>query len=102
MDILSVTTTVGSMEDAQRLAAALVERRLAACVQLDPIESHYRWEGRQCADPEVRLTLKTVPQRLDALQAFLAEHHPYDVPQLLWHTVAATEAYAGWVRAETG
>lgn len=101
MDILSLTTTVATREDAQRLARALVEQRLAACVQLDEgVQSHYRWEGALCADPEVRLTVKSLPSLLPRLQAFFAEGHPYDVPQLLWQTMAASPAYAEWVRGE--
>ena len=101
MDILSLTTTVATREDARRLARALVEQRLAACVQLDEgVQSHYRWEGALCADPEVRLTVKTLPSLLPRLQAFFAEEHPYDVPQLLWQTMAASPAYADWVRGE--
>ena len=101
MDILSLTTTVGSPEDAQRLARQLVEGRLAACVQVDAgVQSHYRWEGRLCADPEVRLTVKTLPALRERLLAFLAEHHPYDVPQLLWQVMQASPAYADWVRGE--
>lgn len=101
-DICSGVTTVGSLEDARRLAVGLVERRLAACVQLEPqLESHYRWEGKPCAEPEVRLTFKTVAGRLPALEAYLAEAHPYDLPQLTWQPVGASEAYARWVREET-
>ena len=100
--ILSVSTTVGSQADALRLARALVERRLAACVQLDPgLTSVYRWEGTVCEEAEVRLVAKTVPERLEALQAFFAEHHPYDLPQFLVCPVQASEAYAGWARSET-
>jgi periplasmic divalent cation tolerance protein len=102
-DILSLTTTVGSLDDARRLAQGLLEQRLAACVQLDPIaQSHYRWEGRLCADPEVRLTVKSRPQHLAALQAFFADHHPYEVPQLLWQTLSGGDAYAAWVSSEVG
>ena len=102
-DIVSLATTVGSPEDARRLAQALVARRLAACVQIEPgLESHYRWEGRDCADPEIRLTIKTAPERLGDLLAFLDEQHPYDVPQLLWQLLQASEAYASWVRSEVG
>jgi len=100
--VLSLTTTVGSDDDARRLAAALVEQRLAACVQLDRVESHYRWEGALNAEPEIRLTVKTVPARLPALQAFLAEHHPYQLPQLLWQVMEASPAYGAWVRQQVG
>ncbi len=100
-DILSVATTVGSPAQAQELARELVERRLAACVQLDTgVQSFYRWEGKACEDAEVRLTIKTLPDRAEALQAFFRDKHPYDVPQFLSQVMRASEAYAAWVRAE--
>jgi periplasmic divalent cation tolerance protein len=100
-EILSLVTTVGSEDDARRLAAALLDRKLAACVQLDRgVESHYRWEGKTCADPEVRLTVKSTPQRLADLQAFFRTEHPYELPQLVWRVDQASAAYAAWVRDE--
>ena len=100
-DILTVTTTVGSMDEARRLARELVQRRLAACVQLAAIEaSFYRWEGRLCEDPEVRLSIKTLPRLRDALAAAVAELHPYGLPQFLAATERASAGYADWVRSE--
>jgi periplasmic divalent cation tolerance protein len=102
-DILTATTTVGSLDDARRLARQLVERRLAACVQLDVIAlSVYRWEGQLCEEPEVRLTIKTSPAVLDALESFVRESHPYDLPQFVVSRQQASEGYARWVRTETG
>jgi periplasmic divalent cation tolerance protein len=99
--ILAVTTTVGKLEDAQALARALVDRRLAACVQVEAaLQSFYRWDGKLCEDPEVRVTLKTLPEKQPALEAFFAEHHPYDLPQFLAVTMQASTAYAAWVRSE--
>jgi periplasmic divalent cation tolerance protein len=100
--VLHLTTTVTGEADARHLATELVAQRLAACVQLDHVESHYRWEGAPCAEREVRLTVKSRPARLDALQAFFAKRHPYRLPQLLWHLEEATPAYAAWVRQEAG
>ena len=100
--VLSLTTTVASEDDGRRLARALVDARLAACVQLDRLESHYRWQGTVHAEPEVRLTVKSVPERLAALQDFLAQQHPYELPQVLWQVLEASPAYADWVRAEVG
>ncbi|TFZ06423.1 divalent-cation tolerance protein CutA [Ramlibacter henchirensis] len=101
MYILSLTTTVANRNDAERLARALLEQRLAACVQLDEgVQSHYRWQGALCAETEVRLTIKTLPALVTRLQAFMGEQHPYEVPQLLWHIMAASEGYADWVRGE--
>lgn len=101
-DILALTTTVGTEDDARRLARALLERRLAACVQLDRLESHYRWEGSACAEAEWRLTVKTLPERLDPLRTFLGAEHPYRLPQLVWQRLDASPEYAAWVRAEVG
>jgi periplasmic divalent cation tolerance protein len=101
LDILTVTTTVGSLDDAKRLARDIVERHLAACVQLEPIAaSLYQWEGRLCEDPEVRLSIKTLPHLRSALEALFAEAHPYELPQFLCETQAASAAYAAWVRGE--
>lgn len=101
LDILSVTTTVGSAADAQRLAREIVQRRLAACVQLEPqLQSFYHWQGALCEEPEVRLVIKTLPHCELALQEFFAQHHPYEVPQFLACVLRASEAYARWARAE--
>ena len=92
-----VTTTVPSQVEAQRLAAAAVQQRLAACVQVEAIVSHYVWQGSQCEDAEWRLSCKTLPAAAPALRAWLRAQHPYEVPQLLTHEVRAEADYAAWV-----
>jgi len=99
--IAAVTTTVASLADAQVLARAILQARLAACVQLEPgLQSFYRWKGRTCEDPEVRLVIKTTPQAVPALQALFAAKHPYDLPQFAVTAMQASPAYAQWVRGE--
>jgi periplasmic divalent cation tolerance protein len=101
LDILALTTTVGSLADAQALARRIVQERLAACVQVEQgLQSFYRWEGKLCEEPEVRLTIKTLPEREEALRALFEEAHPYEVPQFLALRMRASEAYAAWVRGE--
>jgi len=95
--IAVVTTTVASEADARRLAAQAVQARVAACVQVEAIASHYVWQGAQHADAEWRLVCKTLPRAAPALRAWLRAHHPYAVPQLLTHTVEAEADYAQWV-----
>lgn len=98
--ILTVTTTVGSRPDAEQLARAVVTARLAACAQLDAaVTSVYRWEGRVCEEAEVRLTFKTTVEAEPALRAFVAAHHPYELPQYACWRAEVTPAYAAWVRA---
>ena len=95
--IAIVTTTVASAADAQRLSAGAVQARLAACVQVEAIASHYVWQGAQHEDAEWRLVCKTLPAAAGALRDWLRAQHPYQVPQLLTHTVEAEADYAGWV-----
>jgi periplasmic divalent cation tolerance protein len=101
LDILTVTTTVGSLAEAQQLGRAILERRLAACVQIEQgLISLYRWQGKDCEDPEVRLTIKTLPECDRALRALFEQQHPYDVPQFLAVAMRASEGYHAWARAE--
>lgn len=88
--ILVVTTTTGSMEEAEAIAAVLLERRLAACIQIGPIESRYVWKGRIAQTEELMLTVKTRTDRFCAVEAAIREMHSYDVPEIL-----AVEASAG-------
>ncbi len=97
--ILQVLTTVARSEDAQRLAQQLVQRRLAACVQIESaIRSVYRWEGQLQDDTEYRLTAKTTRPRFAALCACLEDIHPYDVPEIIaTPVVCGGAAYLNWV-----
>jgi periplasmic divalent cation tolerance protein len=102
LELLSITTTVGSPAAAKALAHEIVAQRLAACVQIDEgITSVYRWKGEVCEEPEVRVVIKSLPGCEAALQALFARHHPYELPQFTAERVRASRAYAEWARAET-
>ena len=92
-------SSVGSAEDAERLARALVERRLAACVNVVPgVVSHYRWKGEICRDEERLLVIKTRAERIEALRAALAELHPYELPELVALEISdGNPAYLEWL-----
>jgi periplasmic divalent cation tolerance protein len=96
-------STVGSAEDAEKLARALVERRLAACVNVVPgVVSHYRWRDALQRDQEQLLVIKTRGSRLDALRAAFAELHPYELPELVALEMAdGSRAYLRWLDGET-
>lgn len=98
--IAVVTTTVAQQDEARRLAQGAVQARHAACVQVEPIASHYVWNGQQCEEPEWRLVCKTLPEAVPALLAWLRAAHGYEVPQLLVRTDMATDDYADWVRQQ--
>jgi periplasmic divalent cation tolerance protein len=101
--VVSVATTVGSAAAALALARRIIDERLGACVQIeDGVTSLYRWDGKLCQDSEVRLLVKTLPERIAALQALFDREHPYELPQFLVTPAQASAAYAAWVRSEVG
>jgi periplasmic divalent cation tolerance protein len=100
---LLVVTTVGSREDALRLARALVEMRLAACAQVGEIHSVYRWQGTVHDEPEFRVLFKTRGRLYAEVEAAIRQRHPYELPAI--HAIAtshADAAYAAWVTDNTG
>jgi periplasmic divalent cation tolerance protein len=102
LDVLSVTTTVGSLEAARDLAREILGSGLAACVQIDPaVISLYHWKGDLCDEPEVRLVIKTTPACESGLLALFALRHPYELPQFLVTPMRGSAAYGAWVREET-
>lgn len=81
---LVVLITAPSREEAERIAAALVEERLAACVNVVPgVLSIYRWEGEIQRDDEVLMLVKTAAAAFPRLEARVQELHPYDVPEVV-------------------
>jgi periplasmic divalent cation tolerance protein len=77
-------STVGTAEDAERIARALVEHRLAACVNVVPgLVSVYRWKGAVEREEERLLVIKTRAERLEDLRRALVKLHPYEVPELV-------------------
>jgi periplasmic divalent cation tolerance protein len=98
MKPIAVFTTVGSEDEAKRIARALVERRLAACVQISRIESFYHWDGAVQNEPEYRLLIKTVDERYSAVEATIRELHSYELPAI--HACAIDRIfvpYAEWL-----
>jgi len=96
-----VMTTVVSCEEAIRLSRVLVEERLAACATLlPPIHSIYSWHGKIESSAETLLLLKTVNDRLPALESRLQELHSYQTPEVLVLTVeSGSHTYLKWLHA---
>ncbi len=82
----------------ESLAQEIVNRQLAACVQIGPtIDSCYVWQGKTCMDSEIRVMLKTTKLALPLLQRFVHEHHPYETPQWVVLSATASAAYSKWL-----
>jgi periplasmic divalent cation tolerance protein len=103
MAVLVVHCTCPDGAKATRIATALVERRVAACVQQVPgIRSTYAWEGRLETAEEVLLLIKTADDRLDAVIETVRALHPYELPELLAvEARGGLPAYLDWVAAQS-
>ena len=101
-DKIVVLTTCGSAEEADRLARHLVERRLAACVQITPgVRSFYHWQGVLTVEDEFRLTIKSRRDLFSDLCAELQKMHSYEVPQILaLPVVDGEDGYLQWMDKE--
>jgi periplasmic divalent cation tolerance protein len=99
-----VLTTVSSLEEGRRLARLLVERRVAACINIIPnLTSIYRWRGTVEEAPEVLLLMKTTKDQLHALDAAVRELHSYEVPELLALDVeSGSQPYLDWLLGSVG
>ncbi len=91
-------------DEARNLARALVENRLAACVNIVPkIESYFMWENEAQFDEESLLIIKSTVAKFDSLREFVQQVHPYELPEIIAVPVTAgLSEYVDWVRKETG
>jgi periplasmic divalent cation tolerance protein len=97
-----VMTTVSSKEQAEKIARAVLEARLAACVQIQEITSYYWWDDKISREGEQLLYLKTTADKYQALEALLIANHSYDTPEILQLSIeTGFEKYLGWIQKET-
>ena len=97
-----VLTSVGLLEKAEEIAGILVERRLAACVNIvGPIRSVYRWKGKVEREQEYLLLIKTTAERASAFDGVFAELHAYELPERIELAIeGGSQAYLDWLSAQ--
>ena len=97
-----VFVTVGSAAEAERLALALVEERLAACVnRIRGVQSVYRWQGKIEQSEEELLVIKTRKELFSALEKRVRELHSYSVPEIIaLPLIEGNEAYLKWLQEQ--
>ena len=103
MRTLLVLTNLPDLPAAQKLADALIEQRVAACVNiLAPCRSVYRWQGKVQHDEEQPMLIKTTEECYAALEAAIRAGHPYELPEIVALPIErGLPAYLDWVAAET-
>ena len=103
MDTLLILTNCPDEESANVIALAVVEAKLAACVNILPrVQSVYRWQGTVESASEIPLLIKSTAKNYPALEAAIRARHPYDIPEIIALPIRqGLPAYLNWVAAET-
>jgi len=96
-DVKVIFTTVDDKEKAEELAQKIVELKLAACVSITKVNSKYFWEGKIVHDEEYLLIIKTLPEKVNELQKWIQENHPYTVPEFIVLSGNANKPYFDWM-----
>jgi len=98
---IQVVTTVTDRATAEQLAASLLEQRLAACVQIAPCSSWYRWQGKIEQSEELVCTIKTRHDLFPEVCRAIRAMHPYQIPEILaMPVIAGAESYLAWMEQE--
>jgi len=103
MTAIAVVTTVGNKKEARRMAHAVVEAGLAACAQIEKIESVYTWKGAIEHGKEYRVLFKTTDERYEAVEGAIRDMHSYELPAI--YAVAVDRIFApydDWIESTAG
>jgi len=95
-----VLTSIGDESKSQSMAKALVELKLAACVQISAKgTSIYQWQGKLCTDNEYYLSIKTDKKHVKQVITWLKENHPYDTPEIITLKGKTSQDYQQWLES---
>ena len=103
-ELCTIMSTTPNKDVARTIASALVEKRLAACINIvDNVESVYHWQGEVHNDHECLMIIKTQQGLVEQAYETLVDLHPYDEPEwVVQHIDAGSETYLDWIRRSTG
>ncbi|MQR02703.1 divalent-cation tolerance protein CutA [Glaciimonas soli] len=103
LDAIIIISNLPDLASAEQLAKTLVERKLAACVNILPqVNSIYRWQGQIQQTAEVTVMIKTIAQRYDEIEVEIKATHPYDLPEIIALPIThGLPAYLDWIGVET-
>ncbi|MCL2629710.1 MAG: divalent-cation tolerance protein CutA [Alphaproteobacteria bacterium] len=97
-----IFSTAGSQIEADKIAAALLENRVASCVQMTPIQSAYHWKGKVERADEIHLVVKTRDELYPKVAEIIKSNHSYETPQIVKIPITdGLPAYLDWIKSET-
>ncbi|MFN4216185.1 MAG: divalent-cation tolerance protein CutA [Brevinematales bacterium] len=93
-----VLIAIDTKENAEKLSHLLLDKHLAGCVQLLPMESHYLWQGKKETSSEVLMVVKTHSKKYKAIEELVKTNHPYQVPEILFISIHnILKSYQKWL-----
>jgi periplasmic divalent cation tolerance protein len=100
--LVIITTSFEHKEDAERIAALLIDRRLIACGQISaPITSIYKWQGKVVTATEFLLSSKTLARHYPTVEQIILQEHPYETPEIIAQEISfVSKAYKDWLSKE--
>lgn len=98
---IEIHTTTANMEEAKRIAHILVEKRLAACVNMHPVVSVYKWEGKTEEDNEIALSIKSTSRNFEKIRNTIKSLHGYELPAIVSKKIEGDPDYMHWIADST-
>lgn len=98
---IEVHTTTANMDEAKRIAHTLVEKRLAACVNIYPVVSVYKWEGKTEEDEEIALSIKSASRNFEEIRNTIKALHSYELPAIVSRRIEGDPDYLHWIADST-
>ena len=99
---LLIYTTLPNLRSAKKLVGDIVKAKIAACGNIFKISSIYRWQGKIEKSPEYGVFIKTKRTKYRAIERYIKENHPYQVPEIItWDIEKGLDAYLNWIDSET-
>jgi len=97
-----ITTTTDTQTTAEQIADTLLERKLAACIQIVPIQSRYLWRGQKESASESLLQIKTKTSLFSEIEKTIRKLHGYEVPEIIMiPVIQGSSDYLSWINEET-
>jgi len=101
MEFILVYITHKNRNEARKVVSHLLKRRIIACANIFPIESHYQWKGKIERAKEIVTIVKTRKENWKKVKAEVERIHPYEVPCIMKLDAEANASYESWIRKET-
>ncbi len=98
-EIIEITWTSGSLDEARKISRKLVEEKRVACAQIIPwIESIYIWDNQLETVQESKITLKTTRNNFESIKEFIENNCKYEIPEIIFHTIeGGNQEYMNWI-----